>query len=94
SANSPMEILAGKDFKTMLEAFKVSYDYILMEGASLNDFPDAKELVEYADVVLPIFSAESVIKQEDKESINYLKNLNGKLMGAVLNKVDNENLKI
>lgn len=94
SANSPMEILAGRDFKKMLDTFKESYDYILMEGASLNDYPDTRELVEYADIVLPIFSAESVIKQEDKESINYLKQLNGKLMGAVLNKVGNENLKI
>lgn len=94
SINSPMEILAGKDFKNMIEIFKQSYDYILMEGASLNDYPDTKELVEYSDVVLPIFSAESVLKQEDKDSISYLKQLNGKLMGAVLNKVENENLKI
>lgn len=94
SANSPMEILAGRDFTSMLEVFKRSYDYILMEGASLNDFPDTKELVEYADVLIPVFSAESVIKQVDKESISYLKHLNGKLSGAILNKVSSENLKI
>ena len=94
STNSPMEILAGRDFKKMLKTFEQSYDYILMEGASLNDFPDTKELVEYADLVLPIFSAESTIKQVDRESISYLKSLDGRLMGAVLNKVENENLKI
>ncbi|ELR71991.1 hypothetical protein C900_01986 [Fulvivirga imtechensis AK7] len=94
STNSPMEILAGRDFKKMLKTFEQNYDYILMEGASLNDFPDTKELVEYADLVLPIFSAESTIKQVDKESISYLKSLDGRLMGSVLNKVENENLKI
>lgn len=94
STNSPMEILAGRDFKKMIKTFQQNYDYILMEGAALNDFPDTKELVEYVDVVLPVFSAESTIKQQDKESISYLKSLNGRLMGAVLNKVENENLKI
>ncbi|MBL6448914.1 hypothetical protein JMN32_21560 [Fulvivirga sp. 29W222] len=94
STNSPMEILAGRDFKKMIKTFQQNYDYILMEGAALNDFPDTKELVEYVDIVLPVFSAESTIKQQDKESISYLKSLNGRLMGAVLNKVENENLKI
>lgn len=94
STNSPMEILAGKDFKKMLKTFEQHYDYVLMEGASLNEFPDTKELVKYVDVVLPIFSAESTIKQADKESIQYLKSLNGRLAGAILNKVEDENLKI
>ena len=94
STNSPMEILAGRDFKKMIKTFQQNYDYIIMEGAALNDYPDTKELVEYVDVVIPVFSAESTIKQLDKESIHYLKSLNGRLMGAVLNKVENENLKI
>lgn len=94
STNSPMEILAGRDFKKMLKTFEQSYDYIIMEGAALNDFPDTKELVKYVDVVLPVFSAESTIKQVDRESISYLKTLDGRLMGAVLNKVEKENLKI
>lgn len=94
STNSPMEILAGRDFKKMLKTFEQSYDYIIMEGAALNDFPDTKELVKYVDVVLPVFSAESTIKQVDRESIGYLKSLDGRLMGAVLNKVEKENLKI
>lgn len=94
STNSPMEILAGRDFKKMLKTFEESYDYIIMEGAALNDFPDTKELVKYVDVVLPVFSAESTIKQADRESIAYLKTLDGRLMGSVLNKVENENLKI
>jgi len=50
--------------------------------------------VEYADIVLPVFSAQSVIKQMDKESIAYLKRLNDKLIGTVLNKVNTEDLNI
>jgi polysaccharide biosynthesis transport protein len=35
-----------------------------------------------------------VIKQLDRESIDYLKNLNGKFMGAVLNKIHTKELAI
>jgi len=92
--NSPSEILSGRNFKGMLDSLKSDYDYIILEGASLNDYPDTKELVGYADLVLPVFSAESEIRQSDKESIRYLKSLNGKLVGAILNKVESKNLRI
>ncbi|MEL7004897.1 MAG: AAA family ATPase, partial [Bacteroidota bacterium] len=91
--SSPSEILSGRDFKGMLEVFKNDYDYILMEGASLNEYPDTKELVGFVDVVLPVFSADTSLKQVDRDSIKYLKSLNGKLMGSILNKVENQNLK-
>jgi succinoglycan biosynthesis transport protein ExoP len=92
--NSPSEILSGRNFSGMLKSLMNDYDYIIMEGASMNDFPDTKELVGYADLVLPVFSAESEIRQSDKESIKYLQSLNGKLVGAILNKVESKNLKI
>ncbi len=92
--DSPSEILSGRNFKGMLESLKQDYDYIIMEGASMNDYPDTKELIGYADLVMPVFSAESQIRNSDKESIQYLRSLNGKLMGAILNMVDSKNLKL
>ncbi|NMM47223.1 exopolysaccharide transport family protein [Marinigracilibium pacificum] len=92
--DSPSEIFSGKNFDKMLEEFRHQYDYILMEGASLNDFPDSKELVSYVDAVIPVFSADTVLKVIDKNSIKYLKSLKGKLIGAILNKVDSENLRM
>jgi len=92
--SSPSEIFAGRSFGRMMSELSLHYDYIFLEGSSLNSYSDTKELVEYVDKVIPIFSAGSVIKQLDKDSINYLKNLNGKLMGAVLNKVEMKNLKV
>ena len=92
ATNSPLEILSGRDFEGMITKFKEWYDYVLLEGASLNQYPDTKELIEFADVVLPVFSADSAIKSIDQDSIKYLKSLNGKLMGSILNKVDIKNL--
>ncbi len=92
--SSPSEIFAGRNFNTMMNELASHYDYVFLEGSSLNDYSDTKELVEYVQKVIPIFSSESVIKQLDRESIGYLKNLNGKLMGAVLNKVEMKALKV
>jgi succinoglycan biosynthesis transport protein ExoP len=93
-SESPSEIFAGRDFGEMIRKLSETYDYIIMEGAALNNYSDTKELVDYADKVLTVFSADSVIKQLDRESIDYLKNLNGKFMGAVLNKINTKELAI
>lgn len=89
---TPSEIFSYGDFNELLNDLAAKYDYIFMEGASLNTYSDAKELAEYADKVLPIFSARSSVKQPDRLSIEYLKSHNGKLMPAVLNKVGMDNL--
>jgi Mrp family chromosome partitioning ATPase len=91
---SPSEIFAGRDFKKMLNKLKERYDYIFLEGAALNHFSDTKELVEYVDKVIPVFNAESTLRQIDQESLGYLKSLNGKLVGSILNGIALGELKI
>jgi len=91
---SPAEILSGRDFQNLIAALADSFDYILLEGASLNDYSDTKELVKYCDKVVAVFSAESSVKQLDKDSIYYLKSLGKKFGGAVLNKVETKDMKL
>ncbi|MDX1629260.1 MAG: Wzz/FepE/Etk N-terminal domain-containing protein [Fulvivirga sp.] len=90
--DSPSEILSGKNFEGLLRSISGKYDYILMEGAAMNDYSDTKELIAYADKVIPVFSADETIGQIDRDAIKFLKSLNGKLVGAVLNKVKSENV--
>jgi len=91
--DSPSEILAGKDFKEMIKRLSLQYDYVLMEGPALNNYSDSKELIEYADKIIPVFGADMPFSQMDKESVNYLRTTNGKLMGTVLNNVRRKHLK-
>lgn len=91
---SPSEIFAGKDFNKIIEHLKQQFDYIFLEGPSLNDYSDTQELVSYVDKVIPVFSSETSIKQIDRESITYLKRLDGKLLGTILNRVQLQDLKI
>lgn len=91
---SPAEILSGKDFTNLISVLVDSFDYILLEGASMNDYSDTKELVRYADKVVAVFSSESTIKQLDRESITYFKSLGKKFGGCILNKVELKDLKL
>lgn len=90
--NSPSEIFGGKNFYRLITELSKSYDFIFLEGASLNDYSDTKELEKYVDKVIGIFSAESSVGHEDKNSISYLTGLDGKYLGSILNKVDQENV--
>jgi len=92
TSQSPSEVFAGKDFHNFIQDLSERYDYIFIESSAMNDYSDTKELVEYADKVVSVFSAESEIKHVDREAIGFLQGLGNRFMGAILNKVDLKNL--
>ena len=87
---TPSEILPRKHLLQHLSSLAGDYDFIFLEGPPLNDFSDSRELAQYVDGVIGIFSADQIIKQIDKESLEFFHELNGKFSGAILNKVDLE----
>lgn len=89
---SPFEILQEDKLEAYLKDVAPNYDYIFMEGAALNTYSDTKELFHYVDKVIAVFSAKSQIKKSDTSSLGFLTSLKEKFAGAVLNKVDMENL--
>lgn len=91
---SPSEVLREEDFENLLIELSDDYDHILMEGPPLNEYADSQELSSFAAKILPIFSASESIDGADMVSVDYFKKLEaqGKLMGAVLNKVEMSNL--
>lgn len=92
--DSPSEILAGKDFKKMLDNLVLQYDYVLLEGPSLNEYSDTRELIEYVDKVITVFDADTTLTELDHDSIKYLKSIKEKLLGSVLNKVKLKELSV
>ena len=89
--NSPSEIFAGKNFDKLLDSLELTYDFIFLEGSSINDYSDTQELVDYADHVIAVFSAESELTAIDRQSLDFLKGLEEKFLGGVLNRVDLKN---
>ncbi len=89
---SPSEVLEPAQFRQFLKDLREHYDYIFFESASLNEFSDAQELEPFADKVIAVFNARSVIKPADKDSIQYLQSIGDKFAGAVLTEVDARNM--
>ena len=89
---SPLEGISSENFRQFLEEISRLYDYVLMEGAALNDFADTKELVDFCDKVIAVFDANSTIRQPDRSSIEFLESLGHKFEGALLNKINIKNL--
>jgi uncharacterized protein involved in exopolysaccharide biosynthesis/Mrp family chromosome partitioning ATPase len=91
---SPAEILSGRDFANLITMLSDSFDYVLLEGAALNEYSDTKELVRYCDKVMAVFSAKSSISTLDKDSIHYFKSLGKKFGGSILNRVEPKDYKL
>lgn len=90
--DSPSEILANRNFKNVIASLSEKYDYIFMEGPSLNEYSDTKELIDYADKIIAVFGAETTISSLDTESIQFLKSAKDKFLGTILNKVEFKDL--
>jgi len=91
---TPSEILPRENILHHLQSLTAEFDYIFLEGPPLNDFSDSKELAQYVDGVIAVFSANHIIKQIDKQSIAFFKELNGKFCGSILNMVDLKNINV
>ena len=71
---------------------KDEFDFVLIEGAALNDFADSRELATYAEEVYTIFSANAAVTHADEKSIKFITGLGAKNKGTVLNNVLKENI--
>ncbi len=89
---SPSEVLAGKDFERVIRNYSTRYDYIFLEAASMNQYSDAMELMRFVDKVVAVFSAEATIGGTDRETLAFLRRLDSKFLGGVLNFVDLKNI--
>jgi polysaccharide biosynthesis transport protein len=89
---SPSELLDSEQFKAFLKDVGESYDYVFMEAAALNTYSDARELAQFADKIIAVFNAGSIIKSADQDSLDFLTGMNGKFAGSVLTDVDVKNM--
>jgi polysaccharide biosynthesis transport protein len=89
---TPSEILPKNNLFEQLENLKKHYDFIFIEGAALNAHADSKELADFAEGLVVVFSAKNSLGETDRESIAFLKHNRSKFIGAVLNHVDEQNL--
>ena len=92
SSQTPTEALPNIDMSALFTKLKEHFDYVLVEGAALNDVVDSQELAMYSDAVFTIFSANNAITPADEKSIKFISSLGEKNKGTVLNNVLKDNL--
>jgi polysaccharide biosynthesis transport protein len=85
---SPSELLEPESFQQFLHQLREHYDYILMESAAMGAYSDAQELAHYAEKIIAVFNARSVIRPSDKNTLQYLRDLRGQFAGSVLTEVE------
>ncbi|HRE41222.1 MAG TPA: Wzz/FepE/Etk N-terminal domain-containing protein [Ignavibacteria bacterium] len=89
---SPDELGGLQNFKNKIVNLTHGYDLVMMEGAALNKHSDAKELSNISDLIIAVFSANSIVEDSDKYSIDALISFGDKFAGAVLNNLSTEYL--
>jgi polysaccharide biosynthesis transport protein len=89
---TPSEVLHNIDLAGFFAKLKEQFDYVLIEGAALNDVVDSQEIAVYSDAVFTIFSANNAITPADEKSIRFIFSLGSKNKGTVLNNVLKDNL--
>ena len=89
---SPSEIFGQRLSSNDFEMIKSKYDYIFIEGPSLQLWSDSRELSDYVDKVITVFAAHHSLSVNDNEAISFIEGLGDKHIGAVLNKVTSLNI--
>ena len=85
---SLLEVNNEKTIREKFEKLKSVFDIIIIEASSLNTLNKSKEWNKFTDKILTIFEAGKRLREHEKKHIDYLKSLNGKFMGWVLNVVN------
>ncbi len=94
--NSLLELSSHETIEKIFEQLKTVYDIILIETTAMESMnkAKAKEWILFSDKVITVFEAGKPVGAEVEGEIKYLKDLNGKFMGVVLNKVSAEETQV
>jgi len=84
---SLLEISNQQNINEKLDELKSQFDIIIIETGSLDTLSKSKEWMQFADKVISVFENNQTIKDSAAASIQYMRSLNGKMLGWVLNKV-------
>ena len=87
-----LEISTAENIESRFESLKSEFDIIIIEGQGLNSFNKSKEWIQFSEKVLTVFESGRKINFKKKQNVLYLNGLEGKFIGWILNKDQNETL--
>ena len=87
---NPSEMLASRAMTAFIEEMKKEFKYIILDTPPLQAVTDAQVLSTKADGVLLIVRAGSTKREMVFNSVDLIKKVQGKVIGTVLNGVENK----
>jgi Mrp family chromosome partitioning ATPase len=84
---SLFEINTEAIIRQKIQQLKDAFDIIIVESPALDTMNQAKEWITVTDKVIASFEANKVISGEKKIHVGYLKSLNNKYLGWVMNRL-------
>ena len=87
---NPSEMLASRAMTAFIEEMKKEFKYIILDTPPLQAVTDAQVLSTKADGVLLVVKAGSTKKELVLNSVDLIKKVHGKVIGTVLNGVENK----
>ena len=87
---NPSEMLASRAMTAFIEEMKKEFKYIILDTPPLQAVTDAQVLSTKADGVLLIVRAGSTKREMVFNSVDLIKKVHGKVIGTVLNGVENK----
>ncbi len=89
---SLFEISDPENIQSKINALKNDFDIIIIDAPGLSQKNKSKEWMAYAEKVVTIFESGKKISYKKNQNVLYLKGLETKFIGWILNKDENEKL--
>ena len=84
---NPSELLNSKKNANLINTLKKYYDIIILDGAPISGLADSLILSTYVDKVLLVTAINYTVKNELKNTIKSLENVNAHVAGCVANNI-------
>lgn len=85
---NPAELLGGKNFRSLLNALRKVYDYVIVDTPPLGSVIDSAIVAEICDGSIMVIESGVISYRFAQEVKSQLEKSNCPLLGVVLNKVD------
>lgn len=85
---NPAELLSSKKMQQFMEYLRQNFDYIIVDSPPLIAVTDAQVISKYSDACILVAAAGESDRGEVIKAKELLCNVNAKIIGVVLNKID------
>ncbi|MEL6899064.1 MAG: hypothetical protein AAFP90_23430, partial [Planctomycetota bacterium] len=85
--SNPAVVLCSREFQELMEWFRQSYDYVILDSAPCLAVTDPASIAPLVDGVLVTFRLRRNVRSSAQQTIQSLRSVDANILGVVLNSV-------